>query len=142
MQVSGVRSSNAHETNTIPRAWTAGRRPGRSVRTDWESVYRTVYPDVLRFLAWVLADEEKARDLADGLTFETHDHFDSLSAAVLTTGKYRRCSTQHGQHVRSRGQLVGNRVEQLQSAARPDNIANGQVGVGVDGGGNQIGVVA
>jgi RNA polymerase sigma-70 factor (ECF subfamily) len=33
-------------------------------RTDWEGVYRAVYPDVYRFLAWMLRDDERARDLA------------------------------------------------------------------------------
>ncbi len=32
--------------------------------TDWESVYRALYPEVVRFLAWMLWDEERARDLA------------------------------------------------------------------------------
>ena len=32
--------------------------------TDWEAVYRTVYPDVVRFLSWMLEDGERAADLA------------------------------------------------------------------------------
>jgi RNA polymerase sigma-70 factor (ECF subfamily) len=34
------------------------------VRTDWEAVYRAVYPDVLRFLSWMVWDDERAKDLA------------------------------------------------------------------------------
>jgi RNA polymerase sigma factor (sigma-70 family) len=34
------------------------------VRTDWEAVYRTVYPDILRYLSWMLWDEDRAMDLA------------------------------------------------------------------------------
>ncbi len=32
--------------------------------TDWESIYRSVYPDVLRYLRWMLWDDERAEDLA------------------------------------------------------------------------------
>jgi RNA polymerase sigma-70 factor, ECF subfamily len=32
--------------------------------TDWESTYRSVYPEVVRFLGWMLWDDERARDLA------------------------------------------------------------------------------
>ena len=32
--------------------------------TDWERVYRTIYPDVLQFLSWKLRDEDRAKDLA------------------------------------------------------------------------------
>lgn len=34
------------------------------MKTDWEAVYRTVYPDVLRYLSWMLWDDERAKDLA------------------------------------------------------------------------------
>ena len=34
------------------------------MRTDWEAVYRSVYPDVLRFLSGMLRDDERAKDLA------------------------------------------------------------------------------
>jgi RNA polymerase sigma-70 factor (ECF subfamily) len=34
------------------------------VKTDWEAVYRSVYPEVLRFLRWMVWDDERARDLA------------------------------------------------------------------------------
>lgn len=34
------------------------------MKTDWEAVYRAVYPDVLRFLSWMLWDDERAKDLA------------------------------------------------------------------------------
>ncbi len=37
---------------------------GAAKRTDWESVYRSVYPEVLRFLRWMLWDDERAKDLA------------------------------------------------------------------------------
>lgn len=37
---------------------------GAPGRTDWEAVYRALYPEVRRFLAWMLGDEEKAQDLA------------------------------------------------------------------------------
>ncbi len=36
----------------------------RRGRTDWASVYRAVYPEVVRFLGWMLWDEERAKDLA------------------------------------------------------------------------------
>jgi RNA polymerase sigma-70 factor (ECF subfamily) len=39
-------------------------RSGASGRIDWEAVYRAVYPDVLRFLSWMLRDDERAADLA------------------------------------------------------------------------------
>lgn len=32
--------------------------------TDWASVYRSVYPVLLRFLRWRTGDDERARDLA------------------------------------------------------------------------------
>lgn len=38
--------------------------PGHRVRTDWEEVYRTAYPDVVSFLAGMLLDRDRARDLA------------------------------------------------------------------------------
>lgn len=34
------------------------------MRTDWEEVYRTTYPDVVSFLAGMLLDRERARDMA------------------------------------------------------------------------------
>lgn len=36
---------------------------GKPAATDWESVYREVYPDVLRFLRGMLLDDERAKDL-------------------------------------------------------------------------------
>lgn len=43
-----------------------GREAPRAKRgkIDWEAVYRAVYPEVVRFLSWMLWDEERARDLA------------------------------------------------------------------------------
>ena len=38
--------------------------PGHCVRTDWEEVYRTTYPEVVSFLAGLLLDRERARDMA------------------------------------------------------------------------------
>jgi RNA polymerase sigma-70 factor (ECF subfamily) len=35
-----------------------------AVKTDWESVYRACFGDVLRYLAWMLFDEDRAKDLA------------------------------------------------------------------------------
>lgn len=32
--------------------------------TDWASVYRAIYPALLRFLRWRTGDDERARDLA------------------------------------------------------------------------------
>ncbi len=34
------------------------------MKTNWEAVYRTVYPEVLRFLRWMLSDDDEAEDLA------------------------------------------------------------------------------
>ncbi len=34
------------------------------MNTDWETVYRTSWDDVVRFLSWMLLDEDRARDLA------------------------------------------------------------------------------
>jgi len=34
------------------------------VRTDWEEVYRTSYPEVVSFLAGMLLDRDRARDMA------------------------------------------------------------------------------
>lgn len=34
------------------------------MKTDWETVYRTIWDDVVRFLYWMLLDEDRARDLA------------------------------------------------------------------------------
>jgi RNA polymerase sigma-70 factor (ECF subfamily) len=34
------------------------------VKTDWESVYRSTYQELFRFLSWMLWDEEQAKDLA------------------------------------------------------------------------------
>ena len=42
----------------------SGQRNGIRARTNWESVYRSVYPELLRFLQWMLWDDELARDLA------------------------------------------------------------------------------
>jgi RNA polymerase sigma-70 factor (ECF subfamily) len=39
-------------------------RPGTKVKTDWGAVYRALYPEVLRFLRWMLWDDERAKDLA------------------------------------------------------------------------------
>jgi RNA polymerase sigma-70 factor (ECF subfamily) len=39
------------------------RLPGMPVRTDWEDVYRSTYQDLLRFLTWMLSDEDRAKDL-------------------------------------------------------------------------------
>ena len=39
-------------------------RSGRRGKTDWEAVYRAVYPEIVRFLRWMLWDDERARDLA------------------------------------------------------------------------------
>ncbi len=46
-----------------PRLTVWDRSAGRD-GTDWEAVYRALYPEVVRFLAWMLWDEERARDLA------------------------------------------------------------------------------
>lgn len=46
-----------------PRLSVWNRSGGRE-RTDWESVYRALYPEVVRFLTWMLWDEERAQDLA------------------------------------------------------------------------------
>jgi len=40
------------------------RHPDTRATTDWEAVYRAVYPEILRFLGWMLKDDEKAADLA------------------------------------------------------------------------------
>jgi len=37
---------------------------GKKRKTDWESVYRAIYPEVVRFLRWMLWDDERAKDLA------------------------------------------------------------------------------
>jgi RNA polymerase sigma factor (sigma-70 family) len=34
------------------------------METDWEAVYRSCFADVLRYLAWMLSDEDRAKDLA------------------------------------------------------------------------------
>ncbi len=34
------------------------------MRTDWEEVYRTTWPDVVSFLAGMLLDRDRARDMA------------------------------------------------------------------------------
>jgi RNA polymerase sigma-70 factor (ECF subfamily) len=34
------------------------------VKTNWEAVYRDTWDEVVRFLAWLLLDEERARDMA------------------------------------------------------------------------------
>jgi RNA polymerase sigma-70 factor (ECF subfamily) len=39
-------------------------RPGTKLKTDWGAVYRALYPEVLRFLRWMLWDDERAKDLA------------------------------------------------------------------------------
>jgi len=39
-------------------------RTGLGVHTDWEEVYRTSYPEVVSFLAGMLLDRERARDMA------------------------------------------------------------------------------
>jgi RNA polymerase sigma-70 factor (ECF subfamily) len=38
--------------------------PRKRGKVDWEAVYRAVYPDVLRYLSWMIWDEERAKDLA------------------------------------------------------------------------------
>jgi RNA polymerase sigma-70 factor (ECF subfamily) len=42
----------------------SSNEPGRRVRTDWEEVYRTTWPDVVSFLAGMLLDRDRARDMA------------------------------------------------------------------------------
>lgn len=37
---------------------------GPGVKTDWEAVYRDSWHDVVRFLSWMLLDDDRARDLA------------------------------------------------------------------------------
>lgn len=37
---------------------------GTQAGTDWERVYRAAYPEVVRFLRWMLLDAERAADLA------------------------------------------------------------------------------
>lgn len=39
-------------------------RTGECVKTDWEEVYRTTYPEVVSFLAGMLLDRDRARDMA------------------------------------------------------------------------------
>jgi RNA polymerase sigma factor (sigma-70 family) len=34
------------------------------LKTDWEAVYTSSWDDVVRFLAWMLLDDDRARDLA------------------------------------------------------------------------------
>lgn len=34
------------------------------MKTDWEAVYRDSWHDVVRFLSWMLLDDDRARDLA------------------------------------------------------------------------------
>ena len=34
------------------------------MKTDWEAVYRDCWDDVVRFLSWMLLDDERARDMA------------------------------------------------------------------------------
>jgi RNA polymerase sigma factor (sigma-70 family) len=68
VQILDVDSSYVHETTSIARTG-GGFRPAirervTKVKTDWEAVYRSVYPEVLRFLRWMLWDDERARDLA------------------------------------------------------------------------------
>lgn len=41
-----------------------GHGTNRGMKTDWEGVYRRTYPDVFRYLAWKLRDEDRAKDLA------------------------------------------------------------------------------
>jgi RNA polymerase sigma-70 factor (ECF subfamily) len=43
---------------------TFGRFSRKPAPTDWESVYREIYPDILRFLRGMLLDDERAKDLA------------------------------------------------------------------------------
>lgn len=68
MQILDVDSSYVHEPTSIAHAGAGFRPPIRkrvtNVKTDWEAVYRSVYPEVLRFLRWMLWDDERARDLA------------------------------------------------------------------------------
>jgi RNA polymerase sigma-70 factor (ECF subfamily) len=45
-------------------AGTVVDRTGERVKTDWEEVYRTTYPEVVSFLAGMLLDRERARDMA------------------------------------------------------------------------------
>ena len=34
------------------------------MKTDWEAVYRSCWDDVVRFLSWMLLDDDRARDMA------------------------------------------------------------------------------
>lgn len=34
------------------------------MKTDWEAVYTSTWDDVVRFLAWMVLDDDRARDLA------------------------------------------------------------------------------
>lgn len=34
------------------------------MKTDWEAVYRSTWHEVVQFLAWMLLDDDRARDLA------------------------------------------------------------------------------
>lgn len=48
--------------------------PGGRVNTDWEEVYRRTYPDVVSFLAGMLLDRDRARDLAQEAFARVLDH--------------------------------------------------------------------
>jgi RNA polymerase sigma factor (sigma-70 family) len=68
VQIPDADSSYVHERTSIAREGGAFRPAIRKrvtqVKTDWEAVYRSVYPEVLRFLRWMVWDDERARDLA------------------------------------------------------------------------------
>jgi RNA polymerase sigma-70 factor (ECF subfamily) len=39
-------------------------RPAGPVKTDWAAVYRATYGDLVRYLSWMVMDEDRAHDLA------------------------------------------------------------------------------
>ncbi len=61
VQLSTADSSDSLNGATVVPS---SNRTGKRVRTDWEEVYRTTWPDVVSFLAGLLLDRERARDMA------------------------------------------------------------------------------
>lgn len=59
-----VRRMGVNRTTSSARTEGSGPRSGRRIRTDWGSVYRSVYPEIRRFLSRMLLDDERAEDLA------------------------------------------------------------------------------
>ena len=110
-------------------------RPERLVRTDWEGVYRATYRDLLRFLTWMLCDEDRAKDLAQeafarvldrdpenprGLVFRVASNLAKDEARMVVRRKRHLTLLRHEADVRSDG--VANPAQELEAREASERL--------------------